>query len=109
MAGKHQYSLFTLLCPRCKIHLGVGGLCPRCKIHRGDYVHAYKNEQEGFCPGRSCTAPNFLAVVSFPPYLGRALWKEEEAVLCVWDSGRLYMNCCIHVWDDCKPIVGNVS
>ena len=37
------------LCPSCKIHRG--GLCPSCKIHGGDFVHVYKNEQGGFCPG----------------------------------------------------------
>ena len=37
------------LCPSCKIQ--QGGLCPSCKIHGGDYVHIYKNEQGGFCPG----------------------------------------------------------
>ena len=37
------------LCPSCKIQ--QGGLCPSCKIHGGDFVHVYKNEQEGFCPG----------------------------------------------------------
>ena len=37
------------LCPSCKIQRG--GLCPSCKIHGGDFVHVYKNEQEGFCPG----------------------------------------------------------
>ena len=30
---------------------GGGGLCPSCKIHGGDFVHVYKNEQGGFCPG----------------------------------------------------------
>ena len=38
------------LCPSCKIQRG-GGLCPSCKIHGGDFVHVYKNEQWGFCPG----------------------------------------------------------
>ena len=37
------------LCPSCKIQWG--GLCPSCKIHGGDFVHVYKNEQGGFCPG----------------------------------------------------------
>ena len=37
------------LCPSCKIQ--QGGLCPSCKIHGGDFVHVYKNEQGGFCPG----------------------------------------------------------
>ena len=37
------------LCPSCKIQWG--GLCPSCKIHGGDFVHVYKKEQEGFCPG----------------------------------------------------------
>ena len=37
------------LCPSCKIQRG--GLCPSCKIHGGDFVHVYKNEQGGFCPG----------------------------------------------------------
>ena len=37
------------LCPSCKIQRG--GLCPSCKIQRGDFVHVYKNEQGGFCPG----------------------------------------------------------
>ena len=37
------------LCPNCKIQRG--GLCPSCKIHGGDFVHVYKNEQGGFCPG----------------------------------------------------------
>ena len=37
------------LCPNCKILRG--GLCPSCKIHGGDFVHVYKNEQGGFCPG----------------------------------------------------------
>ena len=41
------------LCPSCKIQRG-GGLCPSCKIHGGDFVHVYKNEQEGFCPGGFC-------------------------------------------------------
>ena len=38
------------LCPSCKIQRG-GGLCPSSKIHGGDFVHVYKNEQGGFCPG----------------------------------------------------------
>ena len=37
------------LCPSCKIQRG--GLCPSCKIYGGDFVHVYKNEQGGFCPG----------------------------------------------------------
>ena len=37
------------LCPSCKIQRG--GLCPSCKILEGDFVHVYKNEQGGFCPG----------------------------------------------------------
>ena len=40
------------LCPSCKIQRG--GLCPSCKIHGGDFVHVYKNEQGGFCPGGFC-------------------------------------------------------
>ena len=43
------------LCPSCKIHRG--GLCPSCKIHGGDFVHVYKNEQGGFCPGGFCPTP----------------------------------------------------
>ena len=48
------------ICPSCKIQRGGlrpsckiqrGGLCPSCKIHGGDFVHVYKNEQGGFCPG----------------------------------------------------------
>ena len=37
-------------CPPCKKEQG-GGLYPRCKKHGRDYVHLYKNEQKGFCPG----------------------------------------------------------
>ena len=43
------------LCPSCKIQ--QGGLCPSCKIHGGDFVHVYKNEQGGFCPGGLCPYP----------------------------------------------------
>ena len=43
------------LCPNCKIQRG--GLCPSCKIHEGDFVHVYKNEQGGFCPGGLCPYP----------------------------------------------------
>ena len=40
------------LCPSCKMQRG--GLCPSCKIHGGDFVHVYKNDQGGFCPGGFC-------------------------------------------------------
>ena len=53
---------------------------------------------------------NFLAVVDFPLCLGRALWKEVEGVLCVWDSHTLWaVHELLKRLNDCMPIVGNVS
>ena len=51
------------LCPSCKIQRG--GLCPSCKIHGGDFVHVYKNEQGGFCPGGILSYTLFRTYVSF--------------------------------------------
>ena len=52
------------LCPSCKIQRE--GICPSCKIHGGDFVHVYKNEQGGFCPGgiMSVSLPYIFSILA---------------------------------------------
>ena len=77
-------------CPPCKNEWE--GLYPRCKKHGRDYVHLYKNEQKGLCPGGILSytqSTNELSVdqLRVLVYSRSVLqWVQEDTCHCLHNS-----------------------